>query len=66
MTSLEKEFVSLNTRIIANEFKRELIAKYPAFREVSVVFFQNQKLCADNSELIPGIEIDCMPPFSGG
>lgn len=66
LASLEKESVRLDSGMIADEFKKELIGRYPTFSEVPIVIFQNQKLCAEKSELIPGVEIDCMPPFSGG
>lgn len=48
------------------ELKDILEKRYPEFGNYPIVFFQNLKHCTLESTILKGVEIDCMPPFSGG
>jgi molybdopterin converting factor small subunit len=66
ITASESEIIDLKPGSFSYELKSDLIGKYPAFEEIPLVLFQDQRICKGNTELIPGVDIDCMPPFSGG
>lgn len=48
------------------ELKDLLENKYPDFRKYTIVYFQNANRCSIESIVKKEIEIECMPPFSGG
>lgn len=48
------------------DLKELLEEKYPDFCKYTFVFFQNANHCPLESTVKKEIEIECMPPFSGG
>ncbi len=49
-----------------DDFKSNLERRFPDLADHSIIFFANGKKIESGEELKPKMEIDCMPPFSGG
>jgi molybdopterin converting factor small subunit len=60
------EKLDISAEITFADLKKHLEKKYPDLHLYSVVFFQNNKFCAMADKVTEEVEIDCMPPFSGG
>ncbi len=48
------------------EIKNLLENKYPDFSKYTIVYFQNANRCSIENIVKKEVEIECMPPFSGG
>lgn len=49
-----------------SELKDLLENRYPGFGNYPIVFFQNLNHCTPDKIVVQEMEVDCMPPFSGG
>jgi molybdopterin converting factor small subunit len=49
-----------------SELKDILEYRYPGFGNYPIIFFQDSNHCSPDKIVVPGKEVDCMPPFSGG
>ncbi|MGD2034666.1 MAG: MoaD/ThiS family protein [Bacteroidales bacterium] len=66
VTACESEVIKLSEMATLDELKSEIISRYPSIDEYTVAYFTNNLKLEDRNSISPGMEIDCMPPFSGG
>ncbi|MBA7517082.1 hypothetical protein ES705_09132 [subsurface metagenome] len=65
-TSREEEIIQMKEQSTLDDFKSNLERRFPDLADHSIIFFANGKKIESGEELKPKMEIDCMPPFSGG
>ena len=61
-----EEELDLNSGFTVTSLNNRLITNYPAFNGIPLIFFTRGKIINGNYTIPEGMEIDCMPPFSGG
>ncbi len=67
ISKTESEILQVDNTITAQELMPLLYAKYEGLESETFIIFRNQsKLTAENSDLKENDEISLMPPFSGG
>lgn len=62
-SSEEMETNGVNT---FSDLQEMLKSNYPGFDDYPIVFFQNSRHCTSEDQVQYNVDIDCMPPFSGG
>lgn len=67
ITNCENEVIELmDEQVVIEHLKFKLEKQYPDFANYSIIYFANNKKINDGENLTPMMELDCMPPFSGG
>ena len=62
----EEEEIILNPSSTLTMLESVLTDRYPDFNRIPLIFFSNSSKCEGNLPLNDGMNIECMPPFSGG
>ena len=61
-----EEEIRIDPESTVGTLQNLLNSRYPTFSSVPVVYFSGSRKWETGQNLTEGMEIECMPPFSGG
>ncbi len=62
----DEEEISINPASTLSVLEQTLVGQYPLLSRIPLIFFSNAEKCTGSQLLAEGMQIECMPPFSGG
>ncbi len=61
-----EEEIQIDSDSTVGTLENLLNSRYPSFSNVPVIYFTGSRRWETGQTLTEGMEIECMPPFSGG